>query len=774
MYSRSRALWFVGLLLAGWSCFGPSPRAFAQRAPRIGYVHPAGGQRGTEFEITLGGQFLDGADELLFSGTGLKATVLKHKKPLNGKRMTELREYMQKAREEYNRRRGPGGRRGPQGALAAIREIAIEMGADREGLDAFEEFQRQRRDPKFQLNPQLSETVTLRVEAAKDASTGWRELRLIATQGVSNPLRFHVGDLPEYRETEPNDEGPDADVSAPLPMVLNGQIMPGDVDRFAFEAKKGAHLVVVVDARRLMPYLADAVPGWFQATVALYDADGNEVAYADDDRFDPDPVLHYRIPKDGRYVVEIKDAIHRGRDDFVYRITLGELPRVDRAFPLGVRRGVKTTVALTGWNLPKKSVDIEPNDANLGIRALLSDFGAIGTDSLPLAIDELPEVVEQEPNDTRETAIGIGSSVIVNGRIDRPGDRDLFRFEGREGGRVSAEVLARRLRSPLDSVLRLIDNEGRVVSENDDHEDKGEGLLTHHADSRLLCTLPRTGTYYLELADVQGNGGHEYAYRLRVGARQPNFELRVVPSTISALRGENVPITVYALRKDGFSGEIRLALQNPAGFRMDGARIPADCDQVRLTLGAPTRPPEGPLRLVLEGRAVVGGRDVTREAVPADDMMQAFLYRHLVPAKEWIVVVAPRGWRSLPVTPRWDSGVKLVLDASTPVRMGLPERFAADKVEAVLSDPPEGITVEKASRLGRELRLMVRADSSKVKPGFQGNLIVNVFTERRAPGNNSGQGGAKRRVPLGTLPAIPFEAVESDAPRDSAPAATSE
>ncbi|HBO45654.1 MAG TPA: peptidase, partial [Planctomycetaceae bacterium] len=688
MHSRSRPLWFVGLLLAVWSRYGPTQRALAQRAPRIGYVHPAGGQRGTEFEITIGKQFLDAAHELLFSGTGLKATMLKHKKPPSGKRMTELREYMQKAREQYNQQRGPDGRRGPQAALAAIQEIAIELGADREGLDALEEFQRQRRDPKFQLNPQLSETVTLRVEAAKDASPGWRELRLLATQGVSNPLRFHIGDLPEYREIEPNDQNPDEGVSAPLPMVLNGQIMPGDVDRFVFDAKKGAHLVVVVDARRLIPYLADAVPGWFQATVALYDADGNEVAYADDNRFDPDPVLHYVIPKKGRYIVEIKDAIHRGRDDFVYRITLGELPLVSRAFPLGVRRGVKTTVELTGWNLATKSVDIEPSDANPGVRSILSDFGAIGADTLPLAIDELPEVFEQEPNDTRETALRIASSAIVNGRIDRPGDRDFFRFEGREGGRVSAEVLARRLRSPLDSVLRLIDDEGRVIGVNDDQEDKGQGLMTHHADSRLLCTLPRTGTYYLELSDAQGSGGPEYAYRLRVGARRPDFELRVVPSTICALRGENVPITVYALRKDGFSGEIQLALKDPAGFRLSGARIPAECDRVQVTLSAPTQPPQRPMRLVLEGRAVVGGRNVTREAVPADDMMQAFLYRHLVPSEEWIVVVAPRGWRSIPVTPLWDSGVKLVLDDPTPVRMGLPERFAADKVEVVLSDPP--------------------------------------------------------------------------------------
>ena len=70
----------------------------------------------------------------------------------------------------------------------------------------------------------------------------------------------------------------------------------------AFIARKGQHLVVAVSARELIPYLADAVPGWFQATLALYDAKGKELAYDDDFRFHPDPVLLCEIPKDGDYV----------------------------------------------------------------------------------------------------------------------------------------------------------------------------------------------------------------------------------------------------------------------------------------------------------------------------------------------------------------------------------------------------------------------------------------------------------------------------------------
>ena len=58
-------------------------------------------------------------------------------------------------------------------------------------------------------------------------------------------------------EQEPNDaKAGDEVVVDSLPVVLNGQIMPGDVDRFRFDAKKGDKLVMVVLARELVP-----VPG---------------------------------------------------------------------------------------------------------------------------------------------------------------------------------------------------------------------------------------------------------------------------------------------------------------------------------------------------------------------------------------------------------------------------------------------------------------------------------------------------------------------------------
>jgi len=97
--------------------------------------------------------------------------------------------------------------------------------------------------------------------------------------------------------------------------------------------------------------------------------------------------------------------------------------------------------------------------------------------------------------------------VTVNGRIDRPGEWDVFRFDGRAGQTVVAEVYARRLDSPLDSVLRLTDAAGKQLAFNDDSPDEGAGLETHHADSRLMVTLPANGSYSVYIGDAQQKAG---------------------------------------------------------------------------------------------------------------------------------------------------------------------------------------------------------------------------------------------------------------------------
>lgn len=752
---KTSACYWILCLLCG---FMPSAWVRGQTTngkppPHLAYAYPAGAQQGTEITVSLGGQNLNDATLARFSGPGISAKIVGYERPLNQKELTDLREKIQQLQAK---------RSGDKKAFSADEQkILNEMQAT------------MARRNNRQASPGLAETLTLTLTVSADAAPGSRELRLQTAAGLSNPLVFQVGTLPEISAPvmTPTTEGatrgnrgsaqqpaatPPTSLTVSLPVIVNGQILAGEIDRIRFSARQGQQLTVIAQARTLIPYLADAVPGWFQATVSLRDSRGRELAYDDDFQFRPDPVLLCTIPADGDYSVEIKDAIYRGREDFVYRVALGELPFVQSVFPLGSNRAQPTTVALTGWNLRSAAMPVDPRNAAPGLFMLSVRSGDQPSNPVRFVIDDLPEQVETEPNDTAAPA-PIATPVIVNGRIDRPADRDQVSFHGRAGESIVAEIIARRLDSPLDSALTLTDAEGKQIAFNDDYDDKAEGLLTHQADSRLQVTLPRDGLYTLTVTDTQHRGGPEYGYRLAIRAPRPDYALRVTPSAVNVPLAASVPVTVFALRRDGFAGAIDLTLRdNPDGFRLSGARIPAGQDSVTLTLTAPNATRTATLHLV--GQAVIDNQPVVREAVAADDTMQAFLYRHLVAARQWEAVVSGR---SLPF--RISNQLPLRLKPGTPVSLTLATpslTHAIEDLKVELINPPAGVSISSCEAKTGQVTLQLLYEPVPTKPLTEGNLVVAVAGQR--PGNKSK--GKAAVAPLGIAPAIPFQIVSPPPP----------
>jgi hypothetical protein len=741
------AMTFVAVLLLS------TTTAFAQRVPALAYVFPAGGQRGTSLNLTVGGQALVDPIVAIISGEGVSVEIIEYLAPLNGKQVQDLREKVseahqkvRKAREDNEQARRVGYQ---QLLAAALREVEVTEAQ----YKALMEFNLDRADPKRQVTPQLDEQVVVKLTIDRDATPGPRELRLVTKRGVSNTVRLHIGQFTEVVEHEPEQPAIHTEkVSQPLPFVINGQVMPGDVDRFRFAAKRGDRLVIDAAARSLVPYLADAVPGWFQATVTLYDGRGNELAFADDFRFNPDPVFLFEVPRDGDYIVEIRDSIYRGREDFVYRITVGKRPFVTSVFPLGAQQGQRVNARILGWNLPVKTALLDTEQGLPLERALYVPNRAVISNAAAYVVGDLPEITESEPNDPPGHAAMVQWPVIINGRIDRAGDRDAFAFHAAKNDWVVAEVTARRLNSPLDSILRLVDSGGNTIEVNDDHVDAAAGLMTHHADSYLHVKIPADGDYVLHLADAQQQDGEEYAYRLRISPPRPDFELRVAPGAITAAPGEIVTIEVFALRRDGFSGRIDLSLKDaPEGFALGGAWVAPGLDKVRLSLLVPPdAQPDQLVRLTMIGTVEKGEQTIQRQACPAEDMMQAFIYHHLVPTEDWVVAVRGRKRPVLAIEP--DGLIKLTPNAPATVKVAVP-KWLVERVVLRLSDPPQGVTLGRVTPCDGGLTLQVRVDEANHTPGFAGNLIVDVLVK---PEQKEGQ---PRRGPAayGILPAIAFE-----------------
>ncbi|MFW5692651.1 MAG: hypothetical protein ACOCWL_00400, partial [Thermoguttaceae bacterium] len=500
-----------------------------------------------------------------------------------------------------------------------------------------------------------TELVFAEVTVAPDAKPGRREIRVVTKRGISNALPFYVDQVPEVarkpmktmqlpvlgrehlaqRNRPPEEE----EMRVAIPCTMNGQIAAGEVNRYRFQASKGQRLVIAAKARDLIPYVPDGVPGWFQAVLKLHDAQGNEVAYNDDFRFHPDPLIYYEVPADGEYVLTIHEALFRGRESFVYRITIGELPRVTSIFPLGARVGEPVDIEMIGWNLENTTI-APPEAAEPGRYLIAATNGKLASNHVPFVLDTLPECLDQEPNDEPAEAQKVTLPIIVNGRMDHPDDWDAFELEGKAGETIVAEVTARRLGSPLDSFIKVTGPDGKIIALNDDHYDAASGLNTDHADSYLMVTLPADGKYVVYLGDTPRRAGKEYAYRLRISRPRPDFELRVVPSKIVMRSNASAAVTVYALRRDGFDGPITLSFKDlPEGFESAGATMPAGKDAVSLALKTSLTKMDAPVDLSVVGTAQVGDGEIVREAVPAEDRMQAFLWRHLLPADTLPVLV---------------------------------------------------------------------------------------------------------------------------------------
>jgi len=161
--------------------------------------------------------------------------------------------------------------------------------------------------------------------------------RFSASGKLTNPVLLDLDDLPEYLETEPNDRPEQARLLS-LPAIANGRIdKSGDVDYWAFQARKSQSVEIDLRARRLGSPLA--------GMLTVFDGKGKTLANSEAVDSAADPFLRFTAPADGNYFVRVEERFHgRGGATFAYRLRLGQLGEPDfRVRPasdvLAVNRG---------------------------------------------------------------------------------------------------------------------------------------------------------------------------------------------------------------------------------------------------------------------------------------------------------------------------------------------------------------------------------------------------------------------------------------------------
>jgi hypothetical protein len=148
-----------------------------------------------------------------------------------------------------------------------------------------------------------------------------------------------------------------------------------------------------------------------------------------------------------------------------------------------------------------------PADAE-GIHALHL-AGPEGVSNFQLVmVDALETNPHQDKHQQQSAAHRIVPPVSVDGVV-KPEKIDYYTVPAKSGQRWSIEVIAHRIGSQMDPVVRVLDASGREIDFCDD-----DGGVWK--DARFEFRAPADGDYTIAVHDVGYGGGNAYDYRLRV------------------------------------------------------------------------------------------------------------------------------------------------------------------------------------------------------------------------------------------------------------------
>ena len=439
-------------------------------------------------------------------------------------------------------------------------------------------------DPAKVKPPVTALKVKFKVEAG--ALPGVRDFRIATPRGVSTLGQLVVGMDPVVQEAKSNNTMALAQ-EVKLPTTFCGAIETAeDVDYFKFQAAAGQSLVFHVRCARLQDRIHD-LQTHADPIITLKNSAGVDLAQVDN-YFFADPLLHYQFKQAGEYYLEIRDLRYQGNAYWQYSVEVNDRPFVTTVFPMQVTPGQATDVELVGFNLPadlRGQISL-PADQVEGVTWAVPKMGdAVGTPVWVVASSLTTTVEGEAPNGTLETAQAVSVPGCVNGRISQVAELDCYRFEAKKGDRLTFEVLARRYQSALDPNLRIMDSKGKQLAENDDMKYGKHS----YADSLLENWLaPADGTYTLEVRDLQLRGGADFVYALKITKAEPEFQLQLDTDKSIISAGTAAPLYVRVYRKNGFEGEVQLAVDGlPEGVTAECGKILAKHDDGVILFYAP-------------------------------------------------------------------------------------------------------------------------------------------------------------------------------------------
>ena len=573
------------------------PAAVFAREPQISSVFPLGGTRGTTFQAEIQGQNLEGTHAIWFDCQDLKATV--------------------------------------------------------KGVEPVPEMVKEGEAVKDKKEEQKQERVLIEVHVGRDALIGAHVLRLVTPGGVSGPLAFQVNSEPTVTE-EPGPHGT-ADTAQPIsfPVVVNGRVSEkGEVDYYTFAASQGQELrfEVITGSGLLLTafgafrnphlFLYEPTGSWFDSSrLTRLECQDESLFFT----FPPQtyvahfaPRMAHHFDKSGNFIVEVSAFHGEGGSAYTYQLRIVPVgtsagsheeewtPRViahqekldwqDRSFARKLEPDRLPQLWARSVHVTKSDPKAADKSAAMAAAGAEKPADPTGNAEAPkaekLASPEksvpLPSLLEHEPNDTAGQALVVSIPSVIEGKIQRPGDVDFFRFHVKSGESLAFEVETPKVTYPYFSPHLEVSNVA------------GEELLTNlyrvvagDGDDWVKFLEPKTtfkfeqaGEYVLRIRDLTTRFGQpDFDYRVLIRPTIPHMG-RIVPKTfgivgienevdhLNLVPGEAKELPVISEHEEGFAGEIALSVEGlPEGVQVFPAaaisrEVPSQGGQVYEMRGA--------------------------------------------------------------------------------------------------------------------------------------------------------------------------------------------
>lgn len=449
-----------------------------------------------------------------------------------------------------------------------------------------------RNDAQGQRNPNAWS-----IAIAADCPPGVYEGRVMTRLGMSSSRVFCVGTLAEVTRNTANTSLETA-MTLELNTVCNAAVSRQAVDYYAFNAVAGQR--VVIDCA------ATGIDSKLKPVLVVADAQGNDLVAER-----RGGAIDFSIPADGKYIVKVHDLTFSGGTEYFYRLA------------------------------------IQPAEHKQSIPRLPSTRTVSSFSWPPAGLDDAAWISEAESNDAADSVMAITLPCQIEGSFFPAADVDIFEFAAAKGDVWWVEVASERLGRPTDpaivvqhrggtetepvwtDVVELADIPSPVKVSSNGYAYDGPPYHAGSPDIIGRVEIPQDGVYRLQLSDLFGGTRSDpnNIYRLIIRRAAPDFaivgwalhmELRngdrnALSKPVALRNGSTTAFEVVVVRRDGFNGEIQLALENlPAGVTATGLKIPAGGTRGVMLITASEDAPRGWTSASLIATADIDGQTVTR------------------------------------------------------------------------------------------------------------------------------------------------------------------